>query len=439
MLERAISGAGWHIAARFFEARPDSVALGEACLDPGVHAVIVAGREDADEEERDAMRRLWPMAGSVARMRDDIAVIACGPFVERPEGIPDDRLFSLPAPTAVDSTAESTLRQAAGQVGAHLVGAAAAGDARAGLRTSIASLAAVLGSRVEGIEVGASAGSRSIASPEREVKHAVIEAGAYLPRAILDDEVAAESIIRWSTIKGDPMAQIDRLRELCLYPWSAIDTEGLRLRLAALHAALERMQTAWDAAHVDGRMDDEAPGVVVLSGGAFSALPTAAIGLALIDIMRRPGAATILHDHAHVLAPLGALPVEGDRRRLLADLMDDCLLPVGSAVLTGTIGGRGKNSGTMAVNTSLGSDEFRLEPDTIRTVDLPPGIVARLEIDPEDGVILGMQGQRLTLEVSGGLGGLLVDTRDIALKLPGGDERRKQLEAWQRTIWGDEG
>ena len=439
LLERAFSGAGWQIASRFFEARPDSVALGEACLDPTVHAVIMGGSVDAVEEERDAMRQLWPRAGSLARLRDDIAVIACGPFVERPEAIPDERLYSLPAPESVAATAESVLRQAARQVGAHLVGAdAGVGDARAGLRTSIASLAAVLGNRVEGIEVGAAAGSRTLANPDHELRHGVIEAGAYLPGTILDDDGFAESILKWSILKGDPMAQVDRLRELCLHPWSGIDPDGLRLRLAALHGALERIQTAWDAAQVAGRSDEDAPRSTILSGGAFSALPTAAIGLALVDTVRRPGAATILHDHANVLAPLGALPVEGERRRLLADLMDDCLLPVGSAVLTGRIGQGGKSCGVLAIATSLGSDELRLEPDGIRLVDLPPGIVARLEIDPEDGVVLGVQGQRLTLEVSGGLGGLLIDTREIPLRLPSGDERRKQLETWQQPIWGSQ-
>ena len=63
--------------------------------------MAVGGREDAEAEERDQARLLWPRAGSLARLRDDVALIACGPFVERPEAIPDDRLFSLPAPEPV--------------------------------------------------------------------------------------------------------------------------------------------------------------------------------------------------------------------------------------------------------------------------------------------------------------------------------------------------
>ncbi|MFV2064135.1 MAG: hypothetical protein ACC726_11595 [Chloroflexota bacterium] len=443
LLERALSGAGWHISARFFDFRPDLVALGEACLDPNVDAIVVGGREDVEEVEREHMRLLWPLAGSLARMRDDLAIIACGPFVDRPEGIPDERLFSLPAPEAVAATSESALRQAALQVGAHL-GAEdrpARADGRTALRASISSLAALLGDRVEGIEVGAAAGSRTLAHPEGELRHSVIAAGAFLPSAMLDDEASALAILRWSTLRGDPATHMDHLRELCLRPWSGIDQDSTRLRMAALRASLERMQAAWDAANTEGRPDDDVSDVVVLSGGAFSAVPAVAAALALVDSVRRPGAVTILHDHARILAPLGALPVEGDRRRLLADLMDDSLVPIGSAVVTGALHGGGKGSnggGTMSISTALGDDELRLEPDRLRLVDLPPGIVARLEIDPEQGSILGVEGQRLTLEVSGGLGGLLVDTREIKLPLPdGGEARRAKLESWEAPVWAN--
>jgi hypothetical protein len=233
---------------------------------------------------------------------------------------------------------------------------------------------------------------------------------------------------------------MDRLRELCLQPWTGVDEDGARLRFAALRASLARMQRAWEATNSAGAVDDDTSDAIVVSGGAFSAVPTAASALALVDSVRRPGATTILHDHARLLAPLGALPVEGDRRRLLADLMDDVLLPIGSAVLTGDISGRGDATGTISISTPLGDEQISLEPDQLRLVDLPPGIVARLEIDPEDGSILGVQGQRLTLEVSGGLGGLLLDTRAIELPLPAsGESRRSQLAAWEAPVWATDG
>jgi hypothetical protein len=437
LLERAFVGAGWHVAARFFGPEPDLIALGGACLEPSLDAVVMAGRDDADQEERDRARLLWPRTGALARLRDDLAIIACGPFIERPEGIPDDRLFSLPAPGPAAVGPSSPLFQAAAQVGAHLVssGDPLVLDSRSALRRSVSSLAVLLGKRVDGIEVGAAAASRTLANPDGELRHAVLASAGLLPHEILDDDEAAEAVLRWSAVAGDPATRLDRIRELVLHPWSAIDGDGLHLRLAMLRTALERLQQGWDSLATESRPDDAAADVLVLAGGGFALLPAAAAALAVADGVRRPGAFTILHDHAAVLAPLGALPVEGDRRRLLADLMDDCLLPVGSVVLTGAPGETGKDRGRVTITTPLFEDELPLEPG-LRLVDLPPGIVARLEIDPGQGSLLGVSGQRFGLEVSGGLGGLLLDMRPIPLELPSGaEQRRALLEAWEEPAW----
>jgi hypothetical protein len=335
-------------------------------------------------------------------------------------------------------TSASPLREAARQVGTHLVtaGQPMPTDGRSALRTSIASLAVLLGNRVEGIEIGAAAGSRTLAHADGELRHGIIADAGLLPGALLDDDEMAEVVLGWSTLSGDPATRMDALRELVLRPWTGIDLDGVHLRLAALRASLERMGRTWDSPRMGARPDDHGADVLVLSGGVFAAVPAAAAGLAAVDGIRRPGAVAMLNDHARVLAPLGALPVEADRQRLLADLMDDCLLPLGSALLTGRLGDKGKGGGTLGISTSLGEDELRLEPDDLRLVDLPPGIVARLEIDPTDGPILGVQAQRLTLEVSGGLGGLLVDTRDMQLSLPAsGEARRSQLETWEAPAW----
>lgn len=438
LLRRAYVGAGWSIHAVFAGAEPDLIELGEACLDPRVHAVIVADRDGVEAEEHDAARLLWARAASLARFRDDLAVIACGSFVDRPEGIPEGRLFSLPAPAPVPMTAETGLRQAARQVGLHLVssGRPMPTDGRTALRATIASLAVLLGNRVEGIEVGAATGSRTLAHADGELRHGVIADAALLPGALLDDEALADSVLGWSTLTGDVASRLDSLRELVLRPWAGIDRDGVHLRLAVLRAALQRLVAAWDAPSNGAGPNDLGADVLVLSGGIFAALPPAAAALAVVDAIRRPGALAMLHDHARVLAPLGALPVEADRQRLLADLMDDCLLPVGSALLTGGLGEKGKGGGSLSIRTPLGDDQLQLEPDQLRLVDLPPGIVGRLEIDPSGGPILGVQGRRLALEVSGGLGGLLVDTRQIPLALAAaGEPRRTQLETWEAPAW----
>ncbi|CAN5781864.1 hypothetical protein BH23CHL8_BH23CHL8_11930 [soil metagenome] len=437
-VEAIFNATGWHVSGTFFGPQPDVVALGEACLDPRVDAVVVAVAEGADEVERGYLRGIWPLAVSIGSMRDDLSVVACGTFSERPEAIPDERLFALPAP-GPSAVAGGPLRSGALQLGTHLAGRSQAlpgAEGRGAFRAAIASLAVLLGSRVEGLEVGAAAGSRTAAHPDREVHWAVTAAAALIPPDILGDDRVAKDILRWSAISGDQAGLVDRLRDLAQRPWLGVDHEGVRLRLAALRAALSRMQQAWEAGSDGRRADEEASDVLVLGGGAFSCVPPAAAALALVDVVRRPGAATILHDHARILAPLGALPSESERRRILADLMDDCLLPIGSSLITGEVGGHSRRPAVMGITSSLGSDELALEPGHLRLVDLPPGIVARLEIDPRDGTVLGVQGRRLTLEVSGGLGGLVVDTRPLSLSLPGsGEQRRAMLEAWEQPVW----
>ena len=438
LLERAFVGAGWAIAGRFFGPEPDIIALGEGCLDPTTDAVVMGGRDGVDEGEAETAQRLWPRAAALARFRDDLAVIACGPFADRPEGIPDGRLFALPAPDPVPVTADSVLRDAAQQVGRHLAhrGAVPGFDARSALRASIASLSIVLGTDVDGIEIGVTAGSRTLAGPTVEQAHGVFAgAGAWPPR-LLDEEDTGEAWLRWCTLGGgDPTVRLDRLRDLSLNPWASWDLDDAHLRLAALRGALERLETTWIA---DAAGRARGARVALVSGGAFAGLPPAAITLALLDGVRRAGDVRLLHDHAGVLAPLGALPVEADRQRLLADLMDDCLLPLGSAIVSGTIPERkkGKALASMSVSSVLGDQHLQLDPGRLQMVDVPPGITAQVSIDPGDGLILGREGGPITMEVRGGLGGLFVDTRPIPLDLPAsGEARRSALEAWEAPVW----
>ena len=439
LLERAFAAAGWTVAGRYYGPEPDIVGLGEACLELATDAVVMGGREGVDEDEQAVAQQLWPRAASLARFRDDLAVIACGPFVDRPEGIPDGRLFSLPAPEDLPVTAESGLRSAALQVGRHLAdhGASPGIDARTALRASVASLASILGASVDALEIGATAGSRTLAAPGAEQAHGVFATAGMLPRELLEEEEAGDAVLRWSTLGGgDPALRLDALRDIALNPWAASGADGAHLRMAALRGALDRLEAIWrgDA----DATDQGGASVMVLGGGAFAGLPPAAVALAVIDGVRRAGAVSLLHDHAGVMAPLGALPVEADRQRLISDLMGDGLLALGSAIVTGTIRKPKKDKApvTLSISSVLGDQRLRLEPGQLQLIDLPPGVTASIGLDPGEGSILGSEGGPITMELSGGLGGLFVDTRPIPLELPaGGEARRAALEAWEAPTW----
>jgi len=75
----------------------------------------------------------------------------------------------------------------------------------------------------------------------------------------------------------------------------------------------------------------------------------------------------------------------------------------------------------------------------VHVVELPPGVPARVELASREPGLLGLRSRRVAVEVAGGLGGLLIDTRDVPLRLPDRAERRRaQLEAWEQPVWRDD-
>jgi hypothetical protein len=177
-----------------------------------------------------------------------------------------------------------------------------------------------------------------------------------------------------------------------------------------------------------------APDLLVASGGAFAIAPPPAVALALIDTLRAPGAVALAFDHARVLAPLGVLEDEHDRRRLLADLMDDVLVPLGSSITAPGL--RATHRGTIHVTVGGATTSLSLASGTVQVVDLAPGLTASVRLESPDELWIGTRTRSVAFDVSGGLGGLLVDTREIPLRLPERAERRREvLESWQQPLW----
>lgn len=446
LLERAFSTAGWDVTARIIAGRADALDIAEALLDPDVPALAVAAGEPPSADERTAMGRLGPLLGAFVGRRDDMGVLICGSAAGWGEVFPAERTLRLPAPfdgpAATDSELRTALRDLGGPradeapwVPAGLAaGPALLPDSRTGLRVSVATLAGMLDRRVEAVEVGHGAGSRVLASPDGVIAHLVSTDGALVPEHVLRDEREIEAIARWSTVRADPFTLHDRIRNLGVTPWRDASGDGSRLRLAALRAALSRLETAWRGA--TGPDASSGADLLVGSGGAFSSVPPAAAALAVVDTMRRPGALTLFHDHARILGPLGSLPDEADRRRLLVDLLDDILLPLGSAIVAADVRPGARSTATIHISSALQQHDLELSSGALRLLDLPPGVPARVELELREGTLLGARNRRMALEVTGGLGGLLVDTREIPLRLPDRSERRRALlEAWERPVW----
>jgi hypothetical protein len=177
------------------------------------------------------------------------------------------------------------------------------------------------------------------------------------------------------------------------------------------------------------------PDLVVATGGAWQVAPGPAVALALADVLRRSGATGLALDHARLLGPLGTVADDTERHRLISDLRDDLLAPIGSVVMPSGMRAT-RAAGHLVVHAAGGASETELVPGGLQLVDLPPGERAIVEFRFRDPVVLGARGRHFAVDVGGGLGGLLVDLRDVPLRLPERLERRRELlDAWQRALW----
>jgi hypothetical protein len=309
-------------------------------------------------------------------------------------------------------------------------------DTRLGIARSVRTLALLLDKSIEAIEVGIDGGLRCRAEPfgpgHRTIvaSHVTLASGSFAPDDQSDEII--DAVLSWSTLAFDRYRLSDRLRDLRVSPWGEADGEGALLRLAAAKAAVERLVAA--TPEISAR---EMPDILIAAGGVWASTPPSVVALAMADLVRRPGVGRLACDQARLLGPLGAIGDEEERRKMLKDLVEDVLLPLGSLILPAGIR-QGRSAGRMRVMGETANSDIDLQPGGIWAVELAPGQTATADMDFKDAVRLGARGRRFSVEVSGGLGGLFVDLRDIPLRLPDrADQKRATWESWQRAMWSE--
>ena len=430
-LVAAASTAGWRVRRLVLdgaEILPIATALADARV-----AVVLAGASDPPgADERPLLPDLGTIVAAAADRRPDLVTVLAGGLAEpggRIEALfrPDRPGQTLLAPSSAANDGEALRQLLDGLRGGDL-------DGHRALAAATATLADVLGRSVEVVETGQSAGTRAIAGwaagRPSTARSAVVPAGALLPAAF--GEAHLDAVIGWLTVPLDRLRVRDRLRELSLSPWGDAAGDGAMLRLAAAHAALERLFGATPALSAL-----PAPDLVVAAGGAWSVIPGPVVALALADAIRRPGVRALGWDHARLLGPLGTIEDERERHQVVRDLCDEIVIPLGSVVMPAGLR-PGKGVGRMSVRRSAAAVtvELDLVQGGLDLVDLPPGELATVEMRFHDAVDLGVRTKHAVAEVTGGLAGLLVDLRDVPLHLPDRPEpRRELLGAWQAALW----
>jgi hypothetical protein len=423
-LEAAAAAAGWRTTGASAE-RDDPLTATRLATRPNVAAIVVGTGDPPDSDERDLVGELAALAVGVAARRPEVPVVLAGAAAAHaPAFPPDTEIVMVPRPH--------------GDPGADLRTVLAGrrtrpGDARQSLAAVTGTLAAILGLRVELLEIGMSGALRVRAEPAARAGLPPRVSAAEAPGAALglaDDDADLDRIEGWTTLGLDRARLRDRLAELRLAPWVDLGGEGALLRAAALRAALERLVDA-----TDSETGGPTPDLVILAGGAWSAVPAPAAMLVMADGLRRPGVVQVAIDPARLLAPLGTIDDPDERARLVADLLADALVPLGTLVMPrGVRGGRG--AGHLRLESEGTPVDLDLAAGGLALVDLPPGQGGTAELTFRSPIDLGVRGRRFAVRATGGLAGLVVDLRDSPLRLPDrSDERRDLLARWERVLW----
>ncbi len=425
-LEADAAAAGWQTVGASAEADDVLVATRRATR-PDVALLVVGTADPPAGDERDLVGELVALAAGVAERRPALPIVLAGATATRVAEIPlGTEAIAVPRPRG-DGGDDLRTVLAARRGGPD--------DARQALVGVAATLARVLGLRVELLEVGMSGALRARATPSDAAGVAPAVVAAEAPSAALglaEDDAVLDRIEAWTTLSIDRARLRDRLAELRLDPWADLDGEGAVLRAAALRTSVETLVAATDA-----DLGGPAPDLVVLAGGAWSAIPAAAALLVLADAVRRPGVVQVALDAGRLLAPLGTVDGEDARGELVEDLFADALVPLGTLAVVGGLRG-GRSAGHLRLDGPGIPVDLDLAAGGLALVDLPPGQAGRAELAFRSAVDLGARGRRFAVPVTGGLAGLVVDTRDLPLRLPErGDERRAVLATWERALWPD--
>ena len=253
-----------------------------------------------------------------------------------------------------------------------------------------------------------------------------------------------EDVLKWIPDEISPSYVLDYIQNKILYPGTLpTTTQDLYLEQALAREILSRaVQESLasfpkDANRV-GQNTLPTFDPIVVSGGVLTNAPSPAQSLLMIlDALQPTGIQRILLDINHLVPGLGAAStvVPGLVSQLLLDptvlvnlgfvISPICQVKAGAAVLRIRVQFQSGHETTINVHQG-----------NIQTVSIPAGQKARVLIDPLNRANIGFgPGKGTSIQVVGGLFGLVVDARGRPLELPEDPEKRRNLLLkWQNAF-----
>ena len=425
----AASAAGWRVRPLVLDGA-DILAVATALADPRVGAVLAGASDPPGADERPLIADLGALVAATTERRPDLVAVLAGGLAEpggRMEGLfrPDRPGPTVLAPSPAVGGGEP-LRALLDDL------RGGTQDGRRALATATGTLADVLQRRIEVVEIGQSGAARAAAA--WTAGSAAVPRRGVRPRG----RARARALLGCPPRRGDGLAHDPPRPPPRAGPAAGARPRSLGRRGGRRCAAPARGRAGRPRAargRDAGLRRVPGSGSRRGGGGAWNVAPGPAVALALADVLRRPGVRAAGLDHARLLAPLGTIGDAEERHAVIADLRDDLLVPLGSVLMPAGLR-PGRSAGRLVVRGEGGPAELDLVAGGLELVDLPPGERAVVELQLRDQVRLGLRTRHVAMEVAGGLGGLLVDLRDVPLQLPERlDRRRELLASWQAALW----
>lgn len=259
------------------------------------------------------------------------------------------------------------------------------------------------------------------------------------------DEVPGEQLVRWLPLEMSPAEACNRLLGKAIRPLSLPQTrEDLLLEQAAarevISAALQDIRRHW-AATVPGNDGLLPPfDLIIGSGGVLTCAPNPGqAALILLDALQPVGLTRLVLDQSGGLPAIGALAAL--QPLAAAQVLDqDGFLELGAVVAPLGSARPGEIALRFDMEYADGSN-IRVEVayGSLEVIPLPPEQTAKLKLRPSRRFDLGWgrPGKGGTIEVKGGVVGVIVDARGRPLpQIPQLEAQQKKMQEWLWSVGG---